>query len=361
MKKALSMILTLAVLLTCCIVGVSAKEKIADSLQAEMDAAGENETIRVIIWLYDPVDKEEVFRQAIKECGYVGGLPLNMTQEEVNAYHTVYNRIVFEQEAAAVNSFIEKFGLDAACINETYCLCINANLTKAQIEAAAAYSEVEGIYFDNEGSPVEPIEDNIDHPVQNELYKARLKEYYNLSDWDGVTHTNGLMNYKELYYHKDKKGNTDWVLVYAVTNMQSPMALNTLVGNRVIMGSSCAFPFDTGYGIYDVQNDTFVKASTSAASSYDGFERTFDEIGTGRLLGDIDRDNEISVLDVTIMQRCLADMREFPADDEIKTNGGSLWMYSAKYYSDFDRDGERDLLDATCIQRYLAGLPYSIG
>lgn len=353
MKKAVSMILTLAVLLTCCVVGVSAKGKIADSLQAEMDAAGENETIRVIIWLYNPVDKEEVFRQAIKECGYIGGLPLNMTQEEVDAYRKVYNRIVFEQEAAAVNSFIEKFGLDAACTNETYCLCINANLTKAQIEAAAAYSEVEGVYYDNEGSPVEPIEDNTDYPAQNELYKARLKEYYNLNDWGVATQTNGMMDYKELYYHKDKNGDTDWALIYTFTNMQSPTLLNAVIGNRVIIGSSWNIPFKTGYGIYDVKKDVFVDASTSAANSYDGFVKTFDEIGSGRLIGDLDGDEEITIIDTTIIQRCEAKIRDYPEDDAIEIVNEADWDSDARYYSDFDCDGERTILDATKLQRYL--------
>ena len=77
-----------------------------------------------------------------------------------------------------------------------------------------------------------------------------------------------------------------------------------------------------------------------------------DELGGGRLIGDLDRDNELSVIDVTIIQRCEVNIRDYPADDEIKADDG-LWRYSVKYYSDFDRDGERTILDATRLQRYL--------
>ena len=351
MKKAICIILTLAVLMTCCALGVSARTKIADSLQAEMDKAGENETIRVIIWLYDPIDKDEVFRQAIKECGYIGGLPLNMTMDEVNAYRAVYNRIIFEQEAAAVKGFIEKFGLDETLINETYCLCINADLTKAQIEAAAEYSEVEGIYFDNEGLPVEPIEYNNDDPVTE-----RKKQFKDLctSLYTGAE----ITEYRELYYHSDVNGDCDWILVYGCSNFQAPMELTTVIGKRVISVGSCEIPFDTGYGIYDMKNCRFVDANGPSAKNYADFTMVFNETVTaGRLIGDVDNDGDISVIDATIIQRCLAGIRDYPEDDGFYLYGLSPNTDQIiHYYSDFDCNGEREIIDATLIQRYDVGI-----
>lgn len=342
MKKVVCIILTLAIMLTFCVIGVSAKGKIADSLQAKMDAAEEYETIRVIIWLYNPVDNEEVFRQAIKECGYIGGLPLNMTQEEVDAYRMIYNRIVFEQEAAAVNSFIEAFSLDEACINETYCLCINANLTKAQIEAAMNHSLVNAIYYDSQGELP-----NVMPTESGSSYRSKFEDYCDRQFFGAE-----VLRYKELYQHKDKNGETDWVLINGFTNGEYPAPLNTIIGNRVILLGSCGIPFDSGYGVYDVKNDTFVDAQSAARGGYADFVKVFDEFGGGRLIGDLDGDNELSVIDVTIIQRCEVNIREYPADDEIKVDDG-LWRYSVKYYSDFDRDGERTILDATRLQRYL--------
>ena len=181
-------------------------------------------------------------------------------------------------------------------------------------------------------------------------YQARFESYFK-ERYSNAT----LLSYKELYDHQDKNGETDWVLIYAASNTESPLFLNTIIGNRVIMRRSYGTPFNANYGLYDVKNDTFVDANSSAAKSYDGFERTFDEIGSGRLLGDLDGDNELSIIDATLIQRCQVKLRDYPADDEIIPRDG-LWMYSAKYYSDFDRNGERDITDATKIQRYLVNL-----
>ena len=347
MKKALSIFVALAILLTCCMISASAQGKIASSLQAEMNKVADDEPIRVIIWLNNPVDQSEVFRQAIKECGYIGGLPLNMTIEEVDAYRKVYNRIVHEQEAAAVAGFIEHFGLEETCINETYCLCINANLNKAQIEAAAAYSEVEGIYFDDEGLPVEPIETD----VTNARY-SRFEQLCKSAFAGGE-----VLEYSELYSHTDSSGETDWILVRGCSNVQAPMPLTTVIGNRVISVGSCEIPFDTGYGIYDVKNDKFVDANDGIVCGYDDFTAVFDEkVTAGRLIGDVDNDGSLSVVDVTIMQRCDARIRAYPADDAFYLTAD--YGADAHYFSDFNRDGERDILDATCMQRHLIGLSY---
>lgn len=76
------------------------------------------------------------------------------------------------------------------------------------------------------------------------------------------------------------------------------------------------------------------------------------------MLGDIDGDDEITVIDATIIQRCDIRIQSFPEDDEIYAGGD--FENTLKYYSDFNRDGERDILDATCVMRYSVGLPYHI-
>ena len=186
-----------------------------------------------------------------------------------------------------------------------------------------------------------------DHIKAPTYYQTQFESYLK-KNYSGAS----LLNYKELYCHKDKTGETDWVLIYGMTNMASPAFLNTIIGNRVIMLNSYGNPFDANYGIYDVKNDIFVDANSAAAKQYNGFDRVFDQLGSGRLLGDIDRDNELSIIDTTLIQRCQVKLYEYPADDEIIPPNGS-WTYSAKYYSDFDRNGERDITDATLIQRYL--------
>ncbi|MBQ7218656.1 MAG: starch-binding protein, partial [Ruminococcus sp.] len=68
-------------------------------------------------------------------------------------------------------------------------------------------------------------------------------------------------------------------------------------------------------------------------------------IGSGKLMGDADGDDEVTVLDATRIQRVLASLEQKNADYDI--------------VGDVDQDGEVTILDATAIQRYKAGL--SIG
>ena len=149
-------------------------------------------------------------------------------------------------------------------------------------------------------------------------------------------------------------------MVKADSNIEQPAYYNAIIANRVIMRSSYGVPFSSGYGVYDVKADRFMNASSAERSGYDGFTNAFDRFGGGRLLGDIDRDNDISIIDTSLLQRCEIQLRDYPDDDLIIPEDG-LWLYSAKYYSDFNRDGERNILDATCMQRYLSGSSYPIG
>ena len=75
-----------------------------------------------------------------------------------------------------------------------------------------------------------------------------------------------------------------------------------------------------------------------------------------QMMGDIDHDNDISIIDATIIQRCEANISNYPETDRIDILDESA-LNGVKYYSDFNRDGERDIVDATCIQRYLVGIP----
>ena len=62
------------------------------------------------------------------------------------------------------------------------------------------------------------------------------------------------------------------------------------------------------------------------------------------LLGDVDGDGTISIIDVTSAQRMLAGLDD-PADDALTQRG------------DIDESGALDILDATVIQRYLSNVP----
>ena len=86
------------------------------------------------------------------------------------------------------------------------------------------------------------------------------------------------------------------------------------------------------------ENYSGVKGSVSAAAS--------GEIPSSLLLGDVDGEGEVTILDATYIQRWLASL---PIDSFNEDA------------ADADGDGEVSILDATAIQRFLAGLPTSEG
>ena len=343
MKKALSIILAIVVILSCLTAtAFAAGTKISESLAQVMEQTSDDEKIPVHVWLYSNVDKEAARRQARKECGYIGGLPLNMTLDEVYAYKVAYNRIVSEQEAAVANSFVEKLGIaeeDIVYLGKSP--YVIANLTKAQINEAATYAEVESLSY-VDAPVIEPADADT---VNANLYEDKVKEIYPF-----------LYDYSELYYHTDGSGNVDWVMITGNEESVFPEPLYQIIGNRVVIEEQYTAPFGFGYAVYDVQQNTVKAIYSEMLDQYKDLEEAFNEYGCGRLLGDIDGDNTISITDATVMQRCDVNLKDYPEDDAIGVSIDKL-----KYYSDFNRDGVRDIIDATCIQRYLAEMPYPIG
>ena len=169
--------------------------------------------------------------------------------------------------------------------------------------------------------------------------------------WDDTGFTDFYQLYDEMFEHHDAAGKVDWVLLHVESMTQLTVIYHELIGNRVVTKSSVSAPFDSGYGIYDVKQDRFIPLNGKSVGEYDELKKTFDELGEGKLLGDIDGDDSITIVDATLIQRCNVMLAEYPEDDEMLIPLGNI-----RCYSDFDRDGERDIVDATAIQRYLLGL-----
>ncbi len=328
-------------------------KKVSEALRSVMAESDDNAKFEVYITLYCGIDKEQIFRQAVKECGYIGGLPLNMTLDEVNAYKAAYNRIIFEQESAVADSFVEKSTIpDEDIVYRGKCAYIIARLTKDQIATISAYDEVQSLDCGDAAVPEAPTESDPPYELPLGHYFDRFRQKYE-------TQYDHTAIYHEMYYHRGADDKIDWALIRCELNITEPMPYSAVIGNRVILHDSCSLPFSSGYALYDVKEDKFISAASAEASEYDGFTKAFDEnVKDGRLLGDIDGDGEITVIDATIIQRCDIRIQSFPDDDEI--NPWGTWEYAPKYYSDFNRDGDRDILDATCIMRYSVGLPYHI-
>ena len=352
MQETISVLLVIAVLLTFCSLTASAKCSISDELNTQINTVKEDETIRVNIWVNSKtMDENEMHRQAMADAGFEIWEFDKLNSEQMSKYVLARRNIETALEEESCQSFIDSFGLKKESINYTIATCINANLTKGQIIEASAHSKVNTIYYDSqEELPiVDPTEQTPSiSSVAEESFKRLLQEEYGSCYED--------YHYQEVYYHYDMNSEIDWVLFEGTIRGLGDLYGNVFVGNRLITQRNSYKPFFGTMGIYSVKYDNIFDATLVNPDYFDGFEEVYNTIGYGALMGDIDHDNDISIIDATIIQRCEANISNYPETDRIDVLDESA-LNGVKYYSDFNRDGERDILDATCIQRYLVGIP----
>ena len=195
--------------------------------------------------------------------------------------------------------------------------------------------------------PTEPVDEN------NYQYRDQLLSQYSLTK-------DQLTEYDEIYEHKDQYGKVDWALVKAATEVKtSPLYTDPRYyefGNRVMEVEYKGEPFTFNMGVYSVKDERFIQPGEAEMYELDDLEEIWTELGPGRLMGDMDGDNELSIADATLIGRCQAEIMDYPTEDQ---NTPLDYAPNAiGYFSDFDQDGDRSIMDATAIQRFLAGLPY---
>ena len=198
-------------------------------------------------------------------------------------------------------------------------------------------------------APVTPTE-----PAPDYKYREKLFSQYHLNEYM-------LKEYDEFYEHTDENGEVDWALVKAIKDVADhPLWTNPSYcefGNRVMNIEDSYQPFLYGIGVYSAKDDCFYNMSSPKLYELNDLERVWTDIGVGRLIGDMDDDNTLSITDATLIQRCQAGMIYYPTEDQ-NTHYGEMSENAIKFFSDFDQDGERNITDATAIQRFLAYLPY---
>ena len=178
----------------------------------------------------------------------------------------------------------------------------------------------------------------------------------------GFTEAASGNGYKEWYYHYSSESDEepDWTLIYSrVLQLPSEWKYGTVVGDRVLYveGGGC-IPFSLGYGVYVKSVDEFIGLSQDRLERIielcPDFVEVIEENKIGCAFGDVNGDNELTIIDATYIQRKLAGYDvcfdhnisvEIPADDSYNIE-----------ISDFNRDGDTTILDATAIQRKLAKL-----
>ncbi len=201
--------------------------------------------------------------------------------------------------------------------------------------------------------PVLASENN--QPASQDLFEDRFIEQYG---WPSF--------YSELYYHYTEQNgemSIDWAFIHCVKDMWDTFGFSSylILGDKVFEPGDVEYkPFFVPYAVYDVEKDEFIDIQYADYTQYEGIEECMNKWAVGRVIGDMDIDGTLSVLDATVIQRCFAGIEEFSQYDLCESYNHSAVYGTEKlaYYSDFDRDGKRTILDATAIQHKLAGLEY---
>ncbi len=197
-------------------------------------------------------------------------------------------------------------------------------------------------------------------PTQSQI-QEKFTQWANTTYYGGELSPDdyaGYMDIKDIYPHTAEDKSVDWVLLHVKSWPSPAFTYSMRIGDRIISGEGRVFK--TGYGIFDVEQDSFfdLYELTEKADNYPGLLTLLDQLKIGRPIGDADNDQTLTVLDATKIQRLLADLEPSWLYNEsyILTAEFSLDNPPRYLYLDRDGDGAVNILDATAIQRHLADL-----
>ena len=154
--------------------------------------------------------------------------------------------------------------------------------------------------------------------------------------------------YREVCYYPEDLDEyyLEWILVKGAVTMAIVDPLPGTNITRCYENSGILFyekdlfkPFNTSNCVYDVKHGEFIDITEVDFDKYPGLKEAVLMNDVGYLIGDMDSDKEVSIIDATEIQRIQAKVTSSRVDENI---------------ADFDRDGKRTILDATAIQLSLA-------
>ena len=193
-----------------------------------------------------------------------------------------------------------------------------------------------------------------------DIYRANGSDEYLYFDRAAEYHNNrygeGELFYIEYCHFTDENSEVpDWVLMEC--QIDAPPWLyrtGAVVGNRVlyVTGGPGDAKTPTGFWVYIPKTDTFIVLANQDLDQIvelcPDFIEVIEEKEIGQLLGDVNEDNAVNILDVTFIQLGL-------------TGDGRYYLWTDMsqmdiLIGDYDRDCEVTILDATAIQKMLAGL-----
>lgn len=171
---------------------------------------------------------------------------------------------------------------------------------------------------------------------------------------------------EELYYYDSLSGGTsefpqntpEYALVRIHTRYGVPNVKVQSVCNGYIVNSTYGRPNLLQYYIYTPEDDKIYTLSEACENGIDNIDKVFTDYGLGKLIGDLDYDSCITILDATHIQRCIAKINgcSIPKNEDGIYDETSEPIGWTPNIADFDFSNEVDILDATAIQRKLAKL-----
>ena len=201
--------------------------------------------------------------------------------------------------------------------------------------------------------------------VSNLSIRAVEKEYQYESSFDVYAKEHGYKNYT----YEEIGGSDHWTLVFATCEGNAcDKLIKGTFGDRTVINYDDGQPFTFGYGVYWKRVGFVPLTEVWNNPDFDGIQDMFrdytDSVMTSDgstvwLLGDTDRDGLLTILDVTHIQKQLAELEAEPSYDSLPQVAGVKFGADIKLLSDIDRDGMKTILDATWIQKRLASCIYN--
>ena len=156
------------------------------------------------------------------------------------------------------------------------------------------------------------------------------------------------------HYNNDLDETPSWALIYAFASIYDGSSYG--VFDDYILSSSSGTPNGFGYYFYDLVEDKFYMFHEAwELGLVDMGELKAERAINISILGDVDWDGNLTIMDATEIQRFLANIIALE-DDYFFIFSSCEYGSAIAHIADSDCDGSINIMDATHIQRKLANI-----
>ena len=195
------------------------------------------------------------------------------------------------------------------------------------------------------------VDSEVKEPHLDKPFEPQFRDHCHFVD-------DGMHSYSysgPLYYHYENgSAEPDWFLVEGETGVAAAMVISGTFDGFYLTNAHIVWPSHFGWHIYFCDENKFYTLEDAWDKGFADKEEVFTQYlipnNYGKVIGDADDDDNLSVLDATHIQQTLVGLRE----SDYKVLSGSMYGKDIKEIADMDFDGEVTILDATEIQLKVA-------